>query len=236
MATSVTREKQRAAGAKTRAGSRRAPSKGRAAPDSGAELGEPVVPDELAAGLARSVVYRKVPPALRARIDRAILMPSEGDASVGQVAGELKLAERYGITEAALQTYVEKVETLMRPAVRSQIMAAVLSCLPREYRRRLFEGSQVLMVSRVLGALTNPDSGLSVAEMAKLAAILHTMSGGRAARAHARMVRRGGSPASESGSSGDAGGSHDASRLPESIRLLYGLPWPPEGASSPPAG
>jgi len=181
------------------------------------------VPDDLAACLVRSAVYRQVPPDARARLDRAILMPAESDDSIEQVARELKLTEQYGVSPAALRSYVRKVEQLMRPTVTSQIMAAVLGCVPEAYRRRLMDGSQVLLVSRLLATLNADNTGLTVAEMAKLASILQMMSGTRAAvRSAARSTQPGDAPS-------DANASDpDPSRLSESVRRVYGLPWPAE--------
>lgn len=181
------------------------------------------VPDDLAACLVRSAVYRRVPPDLRARLDRAILMPAESEDSIEQVARELKLTDQYGVSPAALRSYVRKVEQLMRPTVTSQIMAAVLSCLPEDYRRRLMDGSQVLLVSRLLATLTADNTGLTVAEMAKLASVLHMVSGTRAAvRGAARSAKPGDAPPETKASD------PDPSRLSESVRRVYGLPWPAE--------
>lgn len=167
--------------------------------------------EERAGRLARSTVYQRVPAAVRARLDRAILLPAEKGGSVQEVCRELQLEQEYGISPTALRGYVRRLEALARPIVGAQVLAAVLGCLPAAYRRKVVDGSQTLLVSRVVQALMCEKNGLSVGEMARLASILGPSSRGRGAARRVAGGKRG--PGDES----------DPGRLPESVRLLYGL-------------
>ncbi|MCL2329675.1 MAG: hypothetical protein FWC56_00050, partial [Phycisphaerae bacterium] len=148
------------------------------------------------------------------------------------------LQEKYDLTADQVEAYAERVEQLVRPEVTSQIMAGVLGCLPKAYRRQLVAGGEVLLVSRVLQALNMQESGLRVAEMAKLASIL--LSLGRQSRSEETGRRsRSGKQSQKSGArdvdvnEGDGGNMDgvDSIQLAESLRLLYGLQWPPHPIS-----
>jgi hypothetical protein len=176
----------------------------------------------------------------RGRLDRAIILRPEGLGSLEAIARHFKLAEKYDISIAMLRTYAGKLEELVRPAVTSHVLAGVLGCLPESYRKQIVAGSEVLLVSKVMQALNgdggapgaggggNPAAPLSVADLAKLASILVSLARrrGRGDRAVSRTNPRGeGEPAEPAGACGTPSG---PIKLAETVRLLYGLSWPPE--------
>jgi len=169
--------------------------------------------------LTRSPVYRQVPLEIRNKVDEAILLRPPGCQSVASIAARFQLKERYGISTRMLASYASRLERFIRPAVTSQVMAGVLGCLPEKYRRQLVAGSQVLLVSRVIQALSDEESAaaLSVAELAKLAYVLASFSG----RARAQQPGAAGTDqqsATEPGSS-----PRDVTQLAEAVRVVYGL-------------
>ncbi len=143
--------------------------------------------------LTRSAVYQRVPLEIRNKLDEAILLRPAGCQSVASIAARFQLKERYGVSTRVLAAYAGRLERFIRPAMTSQVMAGVLGCLPERYRRQLVEGSQVLLVSRVIQALSDDESAaaLSVAELAKLAYVLASFVG------RARAQPRGGAGTAE---------------------------------------
>ncbi|HOW69266.1 MAG TPA: hypothetical protein PKY77_01595 [Phycisphaerae bacterium] len=149
----------------------------------------------------------------------------------------LRLTERYGISAAALKRYARQLERCLRPVVAAQLTAAMLGCLPAEYRRQITDGGQMLLLSKVVQALTGPQSAdkeppretLSVADLARLAAVV------RAAGSPSTSGHR---PGHDDGKSRGRGrrDAEQASRNPgalsRAVRLLYGLSWPLPSASS----
>lgn len=192
-------------------------------------LVEPALHEEVPQWMARSTIYQKLPPGERARLDRALLLPDSTPTSLDALAAEFKLAERYGISTATLKTYAGKLEQLVRPVVTSQVLAGVLGCLPAAYRRKLIQGSEVILVSKVLEALNSQQSQLSVPELTKMASILSAL-----ARRRSTPHRAGPRPRLADASADTPSPSPtEPTRLAESIRLLYGLPWPVDGTTSP---
>jgi len=186
---------------------------------------EPLMDGDVPASLARSPVFLRMPAAERARLDREILLPGRQRRSLEALTREFDLPGKYGISAAVLRTYARKLEQVARPVVTSQILAGVLGCLPAAYRRKVVQGSEVILLSKVLNALGKEKNQLSVAELAKLASVLGTLArrpSGSAARS-ARAGRR------NEGSSlaGDIA-PVDPVKLAESVRMVYGLSWPPE--------
>jgi hypothetical protein len=128
----------------------------------------------------------------------------------------------------------------------NHLMSGLLGCMPRRYRERLVAGSQVLLLSRVVQALTRAqpeaqtaaDSGetddadpLSVSELAKLASILSSLTarvtpdGAKTATKRSKQKSTG----SQTGRPGDAQNTKvDHDKLSEAVRMLYGLDWPAE--------
>lgn len=173
------------------------------------------------------VLYKRVPAAVRSRLDRAILLRPENLATLEAIADQFKLAERYKVSLAALRTYTGKLEQFVRPVLTSQLMAGVLGCLSEEYRQQLVAGSQVLLLSRVIKALTaDGEAALSVADLAKLASVLSSFAG-RATTARAKTDRARGKRRGNNEDAGAALSAANPTKLAEAVRTLYGLSWPP---------
>jgi len=171
----------------------------------------------------RSAVYRKVPASVRCRLDAAILLRPPGCETLEAINSKYKLSVRYGVSLRALGRYARNLERLVRPAVASQVMAGVLGCLPAHFRRRLFDGSLVLLLSRVNQVLNDEEGPrLSVSELAKLADVLKDLAHCRSDPA-GRPSRRG-----AKGGRAARAGEADPSKLAEAVRALYGLSWPPQ--------
>ncbi|MBP7935284.1 MAG: hypothetical protein KA354_11610 [Phycisphaerae bacterium] len=181
--------------------------------------------------LARSAVHRKVPIRVRCRLDRLILSRPKGCATEEAMARRLKLTERYGVSAAALKRYARQLERCLRPVVASQLTAAMLGCLPAEYRRQITDGGQMLLLSKVMQALTDPQSAdneppretLSVADLARLAAVVRAVgspstSGYRPGHDDSQNRVRGRRDAEQT--AGNPG------ELSKAVQLLYGLSWP----------
>jgi len=184
-------------------------------------------------GLARSAVYRKVPLGVRCRLDRLILLRPKGCATDEAIAKRLMLTERYGVSVTALKRYARQLEELVRPMVSSQLIAAIMGCLPPEFRRSVTDGSQVLLLGKVVQALNGlddngdkmPNRTLSVADLAKLATVLRAIrppkarldGGGEMPNAGELDERQGDNPNTLRGDSGV---------LAATVRTAYGLSWP----------
>ena len=193
---------------------------------------------EVPAWLARSSLYKRVPAAVRAELDDAILLRPTNCATLEEIAEQFQLTERYKVSLPMLRTYARKLEELARPVMASQLIAGLLGCLPEGYRQRLVAGSQVLLLSRVVQALTaEDDSGLSVADLAKLASILSALAG----QSVLSEKKRGRSRSKASGEhERDSDGDRPAApanptKLAEAVRAIYGISWPPTpDAATPP--
>jgi len=208
-----------------RGGTLRSESRSAEAPSASAGRGAGTLLPEW---LTRSSIYKKVPVAVRGRLDEAILLRPAKCATLEQIAEKFELSQRYGLSHSSLRSYARKLEKFVRPAAASQLMAGVLGCLPEGYRRRLVAGGQVLLLSRVVQALSAEGGAeLSVAELAKLASVLSAvgsrsrLTADRAKAAHKDRPL----PTGESGPKSPAG---DPVKLAEAVRMLYGLPWPPD--------
>jgi len=178
------------------------------------------------AWLARSSIYKRVPVRVRIRLDKAILFRPPESPTLEAVADKFKLSERYNISLASLRNYARKLEQFVKPAMGSQLLAELLGCLPESYRQQVASGNQVLLLSKVLQALTMGGAdALSVADLAKFSTILS----GIASRTNMGSKKSTGSgpkkkgPPAESEPSGAEPG-----KVAEAVRMLYGLPWPPE--------
>lgn len=184
----------------------------------------------VAASLARSVVYRRLPVSLRSRLDSAILLRPKKLPTLEAIADHFELA-KHGISPAALRSYARRLEDLARPAATGQILAAVFGCLPGAYRRQLMLGSQVMLLSRLVAALSsNQSEALSVAEMARLGTVLSAMARPRHTRENASAKR------SHRKTAPDAPANLQPLKIKELVRSVYGLSLPaPETPTPPPA-
>lgn len=188
------------------------------------------------AALSRTTVYRRVPAAVRVRLDHALLARSPGRLRLRRIASEFRLSERYRVSVTALESYARRLEELIRPVLASQVVAGVLGCLPESMRRRMLAGSQVMLLSRAVQALHFEEkTPLPVADLAKLATVIHSI-GSRAGSAGHRGTRKKPEENRAEGESSRPGAMGDSDRLAEAVRMIYGLPWPaeeaPDGAAS----
>ncbi len=175
--------------------------------------------------ITKTKVFRQLPVALRMKLDRALLASVPGRHGVKPLIERFAL-EPYGITPAALLRYARLLHEAVRPAATSQVMSSLLGCLPDAQRQSLLEGSRVLLLSRVIRVLSEAGAeSLSVNDMQRLASILKSMGD-----ASSRGLRRS-SPdisSANANSHNKEGFPEPGEALAESVRLLYGLPWPLE--------
>jgi hypothetical protein len=174
-----------------------------------------------------------VPTDVRLRLDRALLRRPAGAASLEAVAARFHLQEEYGVGPTALRTYARRLDDMVRPVLTSQLLAAALGCLPRDFRDRLIAGSEVVLLSRLVQALTAEEAEpLSVADLGRLATILSGLA--RRAGSHGPGRRTPGDRRAGTGlRAGDVlrDGIDDASlapgdpppRLAEAVKMLYGI-------------
>ena len=185
---------------------------------------------EVPAWLQRSLVYKRLPPAVRAQLDEAILLRPAEHATLEAIAKRFQLAERYQISLPVLSAYARKLEEFVRPAMTSQVIAALLGCLPNRYRRQLVAGTQVLLLSRVVQALTaDKNKALPVADLGKLASILSAFAGRNAGGG--RRARPRDTQASKGGQTPEHSVAADPTKLAEAVSMLYGISWPPASPS-----
>lgn len=186
---------------------------------------QPELESGIPAWLARSGVYRRMPVTVRGRLDAAILLRPKDCPTLEAIAEKFKLAERYGISRAALRTYAGKLEQLVRPMAASQVLAGVLGCLPASYRRKLAAGSEVMLLSRLVKTLHDEQSStLAVADLAKLAVLLKTMRPPHRKNTTPKR-RRNGLPR-DSANPPPNSEVFDSEQMAEAVRTLYGLSWP----------
>jgi hypothetical protein len=182
------------------------------------------------AGLTRTAVYRKVPVAVRCRLDKAILLRGTNGNAVDEIHAEFDLAERFGVSARALRSYARKLADLVKPAMSAQVMAAMLGCLPNSYRSQLVAGSQTLLLSRVISALTDDRAeALSASDLGRLATVLEAI----AKRSNDADTKTGSKKrrSKKHNSISDDTDLADESKVAQAIRMVYGLTWPTEGAA-----
>lgn len=176
-----------------------------------------------AAGMNRSVVVRRVPPVVRRRLDRAILLRPKGLATLEAMDAALGLSG-FGVSAAALRAYARRLERMVRPQAMSQLLAEALGCLPAAFREGLLAGGQVLLLSRVVRALADEKGEpLAVADLVRLGTVLSKLS----------PVRRGSRRAGRSIKGRRDAGAGGGTELAGAIRAVYGLDWPAESPASP---
>ena len=177
--------------------------------------------------LTRTSVYRRVPAAMRRRLDRTLLMRPEGCTSLDAILHKFRLNEQFGITREALGTYARKIERLAEPYLAGLLAAAVVGCMPTSYRDQVTAGSQIILVSQAVQALTNEDKTLKAPDLLKLASTL------RAAAQRNISTCKCGSYGQEGSRMppGDRkrGMKTDQEALADTLRTVYGLDWPPTG-------
>ncbi|MHC4443136.1 MAG: hypothetical protein ACYTF1_06030 [Planctomycetota bacterium] len=180
--------------------------------------------------LLRTRVYKRVPEAERSRLDADIMFHPEGYATLKSIANKYKLVDRYGISRKALDTYAQRLAGIVRPAMSSLVLANLLGCLPESYRRSVVDGGHVMLLSRVMQVLScGGCTPLSVAELARLASLFSAI----AARNNVDRGtgKAGGGKDKDVIAEADSSGG-DPVKIAESVRMLYGLPWPLKEADS----
>jgi len=192
-------------------------------------------PDSRApAMLARTSVYRRLPIDVRRRLNEVILSRPSDCATMEAIADKFELTKRYNISLAALRSYASRLEMLVKPTVMSQLKSAVLGCLPESYRQQIIDGSQVMLLSRLIHVLSRSeesgeaksksgDGELSVAELVKIATVLTGMA--RQANIGRTANKRSGS-AEKNHRTPSEDQPKEPEKLSESVRAVYGLPWP----------
>src|SRR5688572_13036071 len=174
--------------------------------------------------LTRSAIYKQVPIRVRRRLDAALLSRSADNASMEAIAANLKLST-YGVSVAVLKKYAVRLEKWVRPSLTAQLLAGVLGCLPKDYHRQIVDGSQVMLLSRVIQALSaDSKHALPAADLAKLASILSAF-GAATSKAAAQSMNKGAKKGSKEPESEPTATMDDAS-MARAVRGLYGLTWP----------
>lgn len=174
-------------------------------------------PATSATAMGRSIVVRRLPASVRARLDEAILLRPKELPTLEAIAAHFELS-KYRISPAALRAYARRLESLARPAATGQLVSLVLGCLPRAYRRRVQDGTEVLLLSRIAQALmAEQPEALSVAELTRLAPVLAAMS-----RAHA-LGKRGAAKGGRNWLANSGRQYVDPTRLRSLVRGVYGL-------------
>lgn len=183
--------------------------------------------------LARTSLYRRVPTSIRRQVDRALLLRPEACATLDAVAARFKLGERFGVTREALRTYARRLEGLVEPVIAGNLVAAILGCLPESYRRRLADGGRILLLSRVVQALTQGQAKLAPADLAKLAGLVAAVDGKTTIRPEKSKAYKPGKALAQR-SRRQQPTLADARNLAEAVHMIYGLDWP-AGSGSPPS-
>jgi len=169
-----------------------------------------------------------VPLSARRRLDRAILLRPEGCRTLDAIEAKFGLTNKYGLSRANLRTYARKLEGIAEPIFAGNLAAAIMGCMPATYRTDVAAGSQIILVSRLVQALTKkePESGLKVADLVRLSSAL------RSATSTMNAVKTGGTRGCGHSSDGRekmGKTSSFAASLPtltEVVRTVYGLELP----------
>jgi len=170
--------------------------------------------------LSRSSIARRLPVNLRTRLDEAILLRPKGLPTLEAIAAHFDLA-RYRISPAALRAYARRLDALARPVVTGQILAFILGCLPRRYRRRVLAGTESLLLARFTQALSaDRSTPLPVADLARLGSVLSAMTRPRPSRRDPKTIRTHGKLSSETR------GEMQTAKFQAVVRDLYGLRLP----------
>jgi hypothetical protein len=187
-----------------------------------------------AVAIERTVVYGRLPVATRLELDRRILRRPLTRRALQQAARELELGKRYGVRVADVQVYAESLEALVRPYVAQIAVGALLQALPAEVREGLADAGSLLVWSRLVQQLTDPEAEpLKPADFAKLADFLRSADPRRTEPARSRPARRA-APRSTAPAKGDDRATADLrpDALAAMIRDVYGLS--PQGAATEP--
>ncbi|MGQ9650602.1 MAG: hypothetical protein ACUVXJ_10865 [Phycisphaerae bacterium] len=185
--------------------------------------------------LARTAVYKRVPLSTRRALDRAILVRPEGCATLEAIEARFRLTQRFGVSRKNLRMYARKLEGVAEPFFAGNLAAAILGCMPATYASQVAAGSQIILISRLVQALTQRKSRLEVPELIKLASALRFANPTGVARSAA--MKGCGKKGHERGRDHrDSSCFSNQATLAEAVRTVYGLEYPahrPNGAETP---
>jgi len=146
--------------------------------------------------IARTRVYRLLPAGERAELDAAILVSTADCSTVVTTAEKLGLAERFGVRMTDIRHYASLLESFARPIMAALAVSALIKALPRRLTTGLHRANKVLIWSRLVQRLSDPESErLTASEFARIAALLQSARDGRKPRG---------------GTKGKAGGARDS--------------------------
>lgn len=162
--------------------------------------------------LARTRLYRTLPMELRARVDVAILLRPPEWPRLEDILAGMELETRFGIRLTDLRQYARALEHFARPLMAALLVSTLLGALPRRVSAHLGRANRLLVWSRLVQHLTDPNAKpLTATELAKVAAILRPAarrsgraSGGRQQPAEQRLP-------------------FDRDTLAPVVRMLYGV-------------
>lgn len=158
-----------------------------------------------------TAVYRALPIEARATLDVAILLRPDEYPTLEKAYQGMGLKQRFGLRMADLRRYAAALEAFARPLMAALTVAELLQALPRKFTARLGRANRLLVWSRLVQQVVDPDAKpLSATEFAKLADML------RAVRPKTRVAGASGRPdAPQSGA--------PARQLGPIVQQLYGL-------------
>jgi hypothetical protein len=178
--------------------------------------------------ITRTSVYRRVPVTTRRKLDRALLTRPKECATLDAILEQFKLSERFGITREALRTYARKIEQLIEPHLAGHLAAAVLGCMPTAYRNEVAAGSEIILISKVVQALTKKkgqgQGQLEAPDLLKLASALRAAGQRKPKSCNKGSSSRDGVRKTPEADKGNA--KTDQKVLAETVRTVYGLDWP----------
>jgi hypothetical protein len=177
--------------------------------------------------LTRTSVYKRLPDSLRNQLDQALLERPKDCATLNAVARKFQLAQRFGITTRALRAYAAKLDQLAEPVYAGRLVNSLLECLPDARPAELTDGGDVMLISRVVQALTQKDKKLAAPDLARAALLF----GSNAAKQRLTSCKKEGYTDQGKPNRSPAEASPAQSRpdnLAESVRMVYGLGWPSE--------
>ncbi len=189
----------------------------------GVSPGPAPIPNDAPAGseafrrLAETPVYRKLPQDVRAELDAALLLRHEGLSTVENAHQRLQLASRYGITLTEIRQYADALEDFARPIMAALAISALLRVLPRQLMGGFRRANRILVWSRLVQQLTDPQAEpLKAGEFARLAGLLQGEPMRRPRPAGSRPTRRAGSAAAGSTATLDQS-------VFSAVKSLYGI-------------
>lgn len=137
-------------------------------------------------------VYRRLPHEVRAKLDSIILTRPEACPTVQDAFRSLNLDGRFGLRLDEVKQYADALEAFARPFASGIAVAALLDALPKSVVRQLSRANRLLVWSRLVQQMTDPEARpFSASEFTKLAELLGRgkRSSNRAGTAERRAQR-----------------------------------------------